>query len=326
MNAPKAIEHVVVVGAGAMGCLFAARMVKAGATVTLVDVDRQRVEQIARDGIVLTDNDGTSTVPVGAALADRVTGPVDLILLFTKSQHSASAAASLAHLVAEHPLALTLQNGLGNAEALAAVFGADRVLMGTAHVPAEFAPPNQVASHGFAHVDFGGLSEAGQLYAAPIADLLGRAGFSPTVSDDAGAAIWTKLAFNAALNPIALLGRTTNGEMNNDFGRRIAHASVAETVAVAAAAGVALDRQHIADTVDQALREHTGHKASMLQDFEAGRATEIEFISGAVAREGARLGVPTPVTSTLADLVRLAERAGAPPVLTPSDQQLEPSA
>lgn len=326
MNAPKAIEHVVLVGAGAMGCLFAARMVKAGAVVTLVDVDRQRVEQIAREGIVLTDNDGTSQVSVGASLAEDVTGPVDLVMLFTKSQHSTGAAASLAHLAAEHPLALTLQNGLGNAEALAAVFGEDRVLMGTAHVPAEFEPPNKVASHGFAHVDLGGMIAEGQHYAAPVADLLGRAGFSPTIAENAPAAIWTKLAFNAALNPIALLARATNGEMNNEFGRRISHASLAETVAVAAAAGIALDRQHIADTVDQALREHTGHKASMLQDFEAGRATEIEFISGAVAREGARLGVPTPVTGTLADLVRLAERAPEPQAPTPSDQQLERSA
>lgn len=312
MNAPKAIEHVVIVGAGAMGCLFAARMVKAGAAVTLVDVDEKRMELISRDGLVLADNGGSSQVPVRASLARQVAGPVDLVLLFTKSQHSANAAASLAHLADYGPLALTLQNGLGNAEALAAVFGEDRVLMGTAHVPAEFEPPNEVISRGFAHVDLGGLTPAGQRHAAPIADLLDRAGFSPTVSDDAGAAIWTKLAFNAALNPIALLARKTNGEMNNEFGRRIAHASVAETAAVAAAAGIVLDRQAIVDTVDQALREHTDHKASMLQDFEAGRATEIEFISGAVAREGARLGVPTPVTGTLADLVRLAERPGAP--------------
>jgi 2-dehydropantoate 2-reductase len=326
MNAPKAIEHVVLVGAGAMGCLFGARMVKAGAAVTLVDVDRQRVELIAQQGVVLTDNDGTGQVPVSAALAQDIIGPVDLVLLFTKSQHSAAAAASLAHLAAQRPVALTLQNGLGNAEALATVFGEDRVLMGTAHVPAEFEPPNAVTSHGFAHVDFGGLTAAGQHYAAPVFDLLQRSGFSPTVSDTAVALIWTKLAFNAALNPLALLARTTNGGMDNDFGRRIAHASVAETTAVAAAAGIALDRQAIVDTVNQALREHTGHKASMLQDFEAGRATEIEFISGAVASEGARLGVPTPVTSTLADLVRLAERASASLVPTTSNQQLERSA
>jgi 2-dehydropantoate 2-reductase len=322
----KAIENVVVVGAGAMGCLFAARMVKAGAAVTLVDVDRARVELIARDGVVLSDDAGTSHVPVSATLAHRVTWPVDLVLLFTKSQHSAAAAAALRHLVDQRPVALTLQNGLGNAEALAAVFGEDRVLLGTAHVPAEFNPPNEVTSSGFAHVDLGGMTAAAQHHVAPVTDLLGRAGFSPTVAESALTAIWTKLAFNAALNPIALLARASNGEMNNEFGRRIAYASIAETVTVANAAGIALDRQHIVDTVDQALREHTGHKASMLQDFEAARVTEIEFISGAVAREGARLGVSTPVTSTLADLVRLAERAGTPSVRIMPHQQLEPSA
>jgi 2-dehydropantoate 2-reductase len=82
---------------------------------------------------------------------------------------------------------------------------------------------------------------------------------------------------------------------------------VAETVAVAAAAGIPLDEAEIVATVDRALHEHANHKASMLQDIEAGRATEIEFIKGAVGREGERLGVPTPVTNTLSDLVRLIE-------------------
>ncbi|WEK46331.1 MAG: 2-dehydropantoate 2-reductase [Candidatus Andeanibacterium colombiense] len=294
-----------------MGCLFAARFAKAGAQVTLVDVDAARMALISSEGLVLSDNDGTSQVPLKAVPAEEATGPVDLVLLFTKSLHSAAAARSVAHLAAQAPIATTLQNGLGNAEALAEVFGADRVLLGTAHVPARIVPPNRVISEGFSHVDFGGFTSAAQIHARPVADLLDRAGFSPTIRTDAAAAVWTKLAFNAALNPLALVARATNGEMNNEWGHRLAHAIARETVAVAAAGGIVLDGQEIVDTVDQALREHAGHKASMLQDFEAGRPTEIEFINGAVAREGARLGIATPVTEALADLVRFAEDKAA---------------
>jgi 2-dehydropantoate 2-reductase len=84
---------------------------------------------------------------------------------------------------------------------------------------------------------------------------------------------------------------------------------VDETVAVAAAKGIRIDRDKIVATVDSALREHAHHKASMLQDREHGRQTEIEMINGAIAREGASLGVPTPVCDTLADLVRIIEMA-----------------
>jgi 2-dehydropantoate 2-reductase len=307
MDAEHPAERVLILGAGAMGCLFAARFARAGAQVTLVDVDADRVALIDREGLVLTDGSGTSRIAVRAALAKDVPGPVDLVLLFTKSQHSASAARSLSHLANLAPTALTLQNGLGNAEALAAVFGAHRVLLGTAHVPARLAPPNEVISEGFAHVDFGGLTESAQTLTPPVAALFARSGFAPEVRADAMAAVWTKLAFNAALNPLALITRSANGEMNNEWGRRIAHAVVAETVAVAAAAGIPLDEAEIVATVDRALHEHANHKASMLQDLEAGRATEIEFINGAVGREGTRLGVPTPVTGTLSDLVRLME-------------------
>ncbi len=311
MNNARQIETVVILGAGAMGCLFAARFARAGAKVTLVDVNEQRLGTIARDGLVLIDNDGTSQLHPAAALAHQVAAPVDLVVLFTKSLHSAAAAASVAHLAGSGTIALTLQNGLGNAETLAEVFGADHVLMGTAHVPAELEPPNRVISEGFAHVHLGGFSQAAQHHAGPVAELLGKAGFSPVIAEDAPAAVWSKLAFNAALNPLALVARATNGEMNNEWGRRIAHGIVAETVAVAAAAGIALDGAEITATVDQALLEHASHKASMLQDFEAGRPTEIEFINGAVARQGAQLGVATPVTATLADLVRFAEAKAA---------------
>jgi 2-dehydropantoate 2-reductase len=303
----RPVQYVLIIGAGAMGCLFAARLAEAGATVTLVDVDEDRIARIAQEGLTLHRNGAESHIRPKAVLADQATGPVDVVMLFTKSMHSAAGARSVAHIAREQPVAITLQNGLGNADALADLFGQDRVLVGTAHVPAEFAPPNRVTSDGFSHVELGGLTAAAHRHAAPVAALLEKAGFSPYVTEHAVAATWTKLAFNAALNPLALVAGATNGEMDNPPARRIAHAVARETVAVAAAAGIVLDAEEIVRTIDQALVEHAGHKASMLQDFEGARPTEIEFINGAIVREGARLGVPVPVTETLADLVRLSE-------------------
>ena len=305
------IEKVVIVGAGAMGCLFAARLAGAGAAGTVGDVDRDRLAAMAREGIVLSDDEGARTAQVQAATSDEVTGPVDLVMLFTKGLHSAAAARSVARLARAGTSALTLQNGIGNAELLAEVFAPESVLMGVTDFPADLTGPNSVASHGAGHVRLGGFVPGAQPAAAPVAELFNRAGLATEVDEKVDVAMWEKVAFNAALNAMATVTGLTVGGLAAPPGRRIAAAIVGETVAVAAARGIILDRAAIDARVDFAMKNHRGHKASMLQDRLAGRATEIETINGAVARFGEAAGVATPVTATLADLVRLIEGAEA---------------
>jgi 2-dehydropantoate 2-reductase len=249
---------------------------------------------------------------VAASIAADVGGPIELVILFTKGMHSASAIASVAHLRGGRPVALTLQNGIGNAELLADAFGEDRVVMGTALIPADLAGPAAVTTHGAASICVGPMATGARQPSEQVAALLEQAGFSVTRPDDIAAAIWEKIAFNAALNAIAMLCEVPNSGMDNPPGRRIAEAVARETAAVAAARGIAIAPAGIIASIDTALREHHGHKASMLQDREAGRPTEIETINGAISREGARLGVPTPVCDTLSDLVRIVEARPKP--------------
>ena len=309
MTAVPSLPHVAVVGAGAMGCLFAARLGERHACVTLVDVDGERLAVIARDGVTLRDDDGLRTVRVEAATAEHVEAPVDLLLLFTKGVHSEAAIRSVAHLASPDLVALTLQNGLGNAELLSATFGGDNVLMGTAHVPADLIGPASVVTHGFGFLDLGGFTVRAHARASHAAELLAAAGFRTNLSKDIKVAVWEKAAFNAALNATAMICEVANAGIDNAPGRRIAAAVIDETANVALAQGISLDRHRVETTVAAALREHAHHKASMLQDREHGRPTEIETINGAIARTGASLGVPTPVCDTLADLVRVIELA-----------------
>jgi 2-dehydropantoate 2-reductase len=307
--AAKATDlRVVIVGAGAMGCLFAARLAEQRAHVTLVDVDPIKLATIVRDGITLADDRGSRTLAVDAVRADEVALPVDLLILFTKGLHSAAAIRSVAHFAEGKPVALTLQNGLGNAELLAATFGDEHVLVGTAHVPADLTGTASVHTHGFGHLDIGGFSGAAHRLAPEVVALFVRAGFGACIADDIIAAVWEKVAFNAALNAVGMICQVSNAGMDNGPGRRIAINVVNETAAVAAASGIRINHDRIVATIDAALREHGHHKASMLQDREQGRATEIEMINGAIARQGERVGVPTPVCATLADLVRVIER------------------
>ena len=298
------MRKVVIVGAGAMGCLFAARMVEGGADVTLVDVDKPRLEALAREGVSLSDDSGERVAPVKAGLSGEVSGPADLILMFTKGLHTAAAAKSVAHLDGGQTYALTLQNGVGNAEVMAEVFPPERVLHGIAELPADLQGPTSVSSHGKGAVRLGGYTAAASAGVPMAVELLTKAGFETIADPDVEAAIWEKLAFNAALNSVGAVLGMTNGQVADSPSRRIAYAIAAETAETASAKGIRVDAQAIRDKIDYALAHHRGHKASMLQDRLAGRKTEIETINGAVVRAAEAVGVPTPVTCVLADLIR----------------------
>ena len=111
-----------------MGCLFAARFAQAGASVTLGDLDPERMALIERDGLLLCDDTGEHIVPVKAGTAGSVRGSADLIVVFTKGNHTHAAAASVAHLAGVDSIVLTLQNGVGNAELIAETFAPGIVL------------------------------------------------------------------------------------------------------------------------------------------------------------------------------------------------------
>jgi 2-dehydropantoate 2-reductase len=302
--------QIVILGAGAMGCVFAARLALRGESVTLVDVDDARLAALNRDGITFVDHGDAQLVPIRAARAEQIAAPVDLVMLFTKGMHSAAAARSAAHLAGPETWALTLQNGIGNAELLADVFAPERVLMGVTDFPADLDGPTRVEQHGEGRIYLGGFTPAAHLGAERIATTLSQAGLGAKADAQIEVAMWEKVAFNAALNSIAMITELTVGGMDVPAGRRIAGAVVAETVAVANARGIMLARANVDAKVAFALAHHRGHKASMLQDRLAGRPTEIDTINGAIVRAGEAAGVPTPVTGTLADLVRLIEARG----------------
>jgi 2-dehydropantoate 2-reductase len=305
------MKTVTIVGAGAMGSLFAARLAEAGAVVSVVDVDRDRLAAINRDGITLHDDMGERTVPVQAVLAADAAGPVDLLIMFTKGMHSESATASVAHLASASTYALTLQNGLGNAEILAATFGSAQTLVGVTDFPADLQGPTRVSSHGAGHVWLGAFASGSVASVDGAVALLNEAGLNAVADAAVQVSIWEKVAFNAALNSLAMITGLTVGGMDMPAGRRVATAVVGEVVATAAALGLVLDQDAISAKIDFALANHRGHKASMLQDFLARRPTEIETINGAVVRIADAHGVATPVTATLANIVRLMEKPGA---------------
>jgi 2-dehydropantoate 2-reductase len=230
--------------------------------------------------------------------------PVDAALVTTKTPGTVWAAEIAAKILAPDGVGLTIQNGLGNYETLVEHIGHERAAVGVIYVGAQLVN-GELRATGPGKVELGRPSAAkSRTNLDKLGRLLGEGGMDVTVVDDAWPAVWRKVVTNAAVNPLtALIGRT-NAELLADApASRVADCLAREVARVATASGVRIGED---EAVKQwrAMAALTGaNRSSMLQDVEASRPTEIDAISGAVAREGERRGVAAPLNQAMALLV-----------------------
>ena len=299
---------VVILGAGAMGCLYGAAFHRAGSEVTFVDVNRPHVDAINAHGLELETRAGIEHLPIPARLPEEIASPVDLVVVFTKTFHTDAALAGIAAAIGPHTHLLSLQNGLGNDKRLAAHASPDRVLVGASSLPSDLVGPGKVRSHGEGgskvYPAFGGEPA----FAQQVAELLTAGGLPATLEPEIQVAIWSKAIFNATMNPLCALTRRTPGFLGaHAASRAMITAAVEEGVAVANASGVPVPARPIHDLTEVSMTDHADHEASMLQDVKAGRRTEIDAINGAIVEAGRTVGVAAPVLETLWRLVKLEE-------------------
>jgi 2-dehydropantoate 2-reductase len=313
--------QITILGAGAMGSLFGGLLAEAGATVTLLDVNQQHLDAIRRDGLLLDTDSGTRVITnLDACRPEQATEIPDLLMIFTKTHQIAPALTSARHLIGPNTWILTLQNGLGNVEAISAFVPRARILVGVATIPADFLGPAHVASHGGGQIRMNHADPSAQTdhpghrpfndccMLCQVADLFNRAGLRTTADPAVWAAIWEKVAFNAAFNALcAVTGCTVEQIGSVPSGPTTALAVVAEVIAVAHACGIPANLDRTQTMIRQSLKTHAGHQPSMLQDINAHRRTEIDSINGAVVRAAAKHKIPVPNTALLATLVSLIE-------------------
>jgi len=303
--------RVVVLGAGAMGCLFGGLLHHSGHEITLVDVSPAQIEAINRDGLVLERDEGVLRLPVRARYARAVEAVPDLLVVFTKTLHTAAAMASAAAFLGDETVVLTVQNGLGNAEVIEAFVPRDRIFQGVTTFPADLVAPGRVRSLGSGYTKIMSADGVVTPRLEGVRRALDEAGLRCDISADVAVSIWEKVAFNAALNALTAVTRLDVGPVGDaQEGRELAARVVEEVISVAERKGIAARRETVMAAVTGAFAEHRGHKPSMLQDMLAGRPTEVESLNGAVVREAGLLGMTVPVTETLYLLVRVLESAG----------------
>lgn len=293
--------RIGVLGAGAMGCLFAHGLARVGGP----------------EVVLLARSPGPDWVEVGERVAVRrlteptaLTGPLDLLLVLVKAHATADAIRWAAGAVGPETVLLTLQNGLGNAEALVTVARPEQILVGTTAQGATLLAPDLVRHGGSGPTRI--APWAGSEAAPAVASLLSAAGFPTEVVADWRPLLWSKLLVNAVINPLtALLGLPNGALLERPEARRLMSLVAGEVRAVAQAQGIELgsstaDPAHLAFAVAQATATN---RSSMLQDLERGRRTEIGAINGAVVAAARALGIPTPVNEALTLLVQAREQA-----------------
>jgi 2-dehydropantoate 2-reductase len=300
--------NVLILGSGAMGCLYGAALHRAGCAVTLVDVNREHVEAINGRGLELERRSGIELLPIPAKLPEEVDGVADLLVVFTKTFHTDGALQGIARAIGPETHLLSLQNGLGNDARLAAHAALERVLVGVSSLPADLVGPGKVRSHGEGGTKLYPAFGADPDFAGRIADLLTAGDLSASLEPKIHAAVWSKAIFNAAMNPLCALTRRTPGFLGaHEESKAMIRAVVDEGAATANASGVAVDPQPIHDLTVVSVTDHADHEASMLQDVKAGRRTEVDAINGAIVMAAREAGVAVPVTETLWRMVKLEE-------------------
>jgi 2-dehydropantoate 2-reductase len=298
--------RLCVVGCGAVGSLFAANLASLDdVEVWAYDLAEAHVAAINERGLRLTGAGEVHATRLRATSDPGELPACDLGIVATKAMHTEEAIAATERAFSDGAVA-SVQNGVGNEETIAAHVA--RVIRGTTF------PAGKILEPGVVQWDVKGDTTFGPFEASPahageierLADACTRAGMPATAVADARGAQWRKVIFNAATNPVGALTGLTHGQVceRPDL-RALVTGLVDEGKAVAMAQGIELgaDPEELIDhAADRAVAY--GHKASMLQDVEARRATEIDYLNGGIVRFGREHGVPTPLNEAIAALIK----------------------
>lgn len=312
---------VAMIGAGALGGSMAGALIRAGARLTIIDTDAEHVAAINAHGLQVLNLADEAPLTVRATTDPGAAGWADLAIVMTPTYDRDAAAVTAAHVLKPDGSAASLQNGLGNAEALIATLGADRVFMGSSKSSADRPAPGQPRITKLDPLTVGELDGQTRPRTEWLADALTRGGIPTGVSDNIQGVLWSKFITNCCINALSAITGLRMGEVSRIPGLGpLRWEIVQECMAVVRAKGIKL----AGPDPETALKPHTWRKftqPSMLQMIEAGRPIEIEAINGHLVAEAAALGIPVPINRSVTALARgraaaIARDRGAAPNYT----------
>lgn len=300
MKNPK----VVMIGAGAMGGVIAGALARAGVDLSIIDTDQAHVDAINADGLRVANLGDGAPLRVPAMSEAAGTGWADLAVIMTPAYETGNAAGTAAQVLKPDGAAVSVQNGLGNAEALVAALGAGRVFMGSTRVSADRPAPGCPRATKIDPSSVGELTGPAQERTHWFAEALTNGGLPTTVSDNVTGVLWSKFIHNCAINALSAITGLRMGEVSRTPGLGdLRWEIMEECLSVVRAKGIALEYP---DPVPQ-LKQHVWRKftkPSMHQHVEQGRLIEIDAINGWLVAEAEALGVDVPMNRAVTALAR----------------------
>jgi 2-dehydropantoate 2-reductase len=300
---------IAVVGAGAMGSLFGTLLAEVGNEVWLYDIWEDHIHAVNQGGLMVEYETKTRKVRLNATTNPDTIGKCELVLVFVKSTQTESAAKTAAQLVGRNGFVITLQNGMGNADTIAAYVESNRILVGTTSHGATLLGAGNIRHAGKGPTIIGNWGGADKEFkiARHTADLFTQAGIETTAVEDVRAVIWDKLLVNVGINAITALTGIKNGQiLDLESTRELSYLAVEEAAAVARAQGIEIGEDPMSHVFQVAVAT-APNRSSMGQDVDHRRPTEIGSINGFVVREARRMGLAAPVNQTLTALVETME-------------------
>ncbi len=299
---------IVIVGPGAMGCLFAAFLSKSKEDIWLLDKNKERAAKLGQNGVSIEGISGKWSAKVKSTADPKEIGTADLVIIATKSYDTKSAITHVKPVIGEKTGVLTLQNGIGNIEIISEVVGPDNVIAGTTNLGATLISDTHIRHAGLGETIIGKIDGSTPVILRNIRELFNKVKLETRISRDIKGILWSKLIINAGINALSALTRLHNGRLIEFEGtRRILRDAVTEAVKIAKRKRIKLIYEDPLAKVEAVCEATSGNVSSMLQDVLRKKRTEIDFINGVVVRLGQELGIPVPVNKMLVDLVKTLE-------------------
>jgi 2-dehydropantoate 2-reductase len=304
--------NVAVLGAGAMGCLFGGLLAEKGLKVTLIDVWKEHIDAINKNGLKMDGFGGDRFIKINATNDPKSIGPVDVVIVMCKATALEQALTNAKNIVGNKTVLMSFQNGIGHEAIMQNIVGVNKVLGGTTTQASNILGPGHIKNHASLPSWIGEYEGGFSDRVKDIAETFTAYGLETIASDNVKKRKWMKLFALTAVGPLSAIFDMHHTELyvtnkESKLARELGKQIILETRKVAQADGVEVSEDECLEMFLKIVDSNQTNKSSMAFDIQFKRKSEIDFINGSVSKIGKKHGVPTPLNDMLYKIIKVKE-------------------